>query len=165
MGSARLSCSDLIATGVIVGLVIGPPTLAWADAISITSQKMTMKNRNQRVVFEGKVVVIKEGLTLHADRVELLFHASNTGLLASGSSVQRRDISGMEAEGHVVIEQGIRRAKADRATYDPRAETIVLTGDPEASAAGDVIYGRRITVFLKEDRSLVEGSRMTIQPK
>lgn len=161
MGSRLVLWSNLLTAALVIGL----PVIGSAEPIAITSQKMTLKNQNQRVVFEGRVMVVREGLTLHADRVELAFNASNSGLLASGSSVQWRDITGMEAEGHVVIEQGIRRARSERAVYDPRAETLVLTGDPEASAAGDVIRGRRITIFLKEDRSLVEGSRVTIQPK
>lgn len=157
----RALCGSLIT----VALAVALPPLGWAEPISITSQKMTMKHQEHRVVFEGRVVVVKEGFTLHADRVIMRFGPSRRGLLASTAAAQWQDISGMEAEGHAVIEQGIRRAKAERVIYDPQAETLILTGDPEASAAGDVVHGHRITIFLKEDRSLVEGSHVTIQPK
>jgi hypothetical protein len=37
-----------------------------------------------------------------------------------------------------------------------------LTGDPEVWESGYRVTGTKMTMFLKEDRSVVEGSRVVI---
>jgi lipopolysaccharide export system protein LptA len=53
--------------------------------------------------------------------------------------------------------------------YNPE-QKIVLTGNPRVWQGADVISGERITIFVKENRSIVEGSKdkrvsATIYPK
>ena len=60
------------------------------------------------------------------------------------------------------LEQGGKRAKSKKAVYSQRDEKLVLTGDPEVWEEGYLITGVRMTMYLKEDRSVVEGSRVLI---
>jgi lipopolysaccharide export system protein LptA len=61
-------------------------------------------------------------------------------------------------------------ATADEATYDQEFERLILTGNPTVKQGNDIVKGERITIFLNEDRSVVEGSEeqkvsVTISPR
>ena len=73
-----------------------------------------------------------------------------------------RAVSLIDAIGNVVMQQGDKKAKSRKAVYHQRDEVLVLTGDPEAWEEGYRVTGTKMTMFLKEDRSVVEGSRVVI---
>jgi lipopolysaccharide export system protein LptA len=78
--------------------------------------------------------------------------------------VSDRTISRIEATGRVKIEKQDGRATCQRAVYYEDEKKIVLTGEPVAWQKGTRVTGRQITMFLDEDRSLVEGgSHVTIE--
>jgi len=62
-----------------------------------------------------------------------------------------------------VVVQDTKNATADHAVYrrDP-AENVVLTGQPETWEEGYRVRGSKITIWLKEQRSVVEDSRVVI---
>ena len=49
-------------------------------------------------------------------------------------------------------------ATAEEAVYFQKDATIVLTGTPQVKQGDDFVEGSKITLFLNEDRSIVEGS-------
>ena len=60
-------------------------------------------------------------------------------------------------------------ATAEKAVYYQKDEKMVLTGNPVVKQGNDSIEGDRITIFLKENRNVVESSgdrkvRATIFP-
>ena len=59
--------------------------------------------------------------------------------------------------GHVKIEKDNGKATCEKAVYFSDDEKIVLTGDPVAWEKGTRVSGKQITMFLAEDRSVVEG--------
>jgi lipopolysaccharide export system protein LptA len=50
-------------------------------------------------------------------------------------------------------------ATAEKAVYGQQEETIVLTGNPVVREGNNFVKGDRITIYLKENRSVVEGSQ------
>jgi lipopolysaccharide export system protein LptA len=75
------------------------------------------------------------------------------------------------ASGDVKItrEDGL-LAQAEDATYYQAQEKVVLTGQPTVRQGEDFVEGSTITLFLKEKRSIVEGSndkkvRAVLSPK
>jgi len=64
----------------------------------------------------------------------------------------------VEAEGRVRMIAGIRTAMAEKAVYYREAEKIVLTGSPRVWENDNMVSGKTITVFLEEERSVVEES-------
>jgi lipopolysaccharide export system protein LptA len=79
-------------------------------------------------------------------------------------SVSDRAISKIEATGRVKIEKENGRATCRRAVYFEEERKIVLTGEPVAWQKGTRVTGKQITMFLDEDRSVVEGgSHVTIE--
>ncbi|MFO0767510.1 MAG: LptA/OstA family protein [Nitrospiraceae bacterium] len=78
-------------------------------------------------------------------------------------AVSDRTISMIEATGRVEIQKEDGRATCQKAIYYEVERKIVLTGQPVAWQKGTRV-SVRITMFLDEDRSLLEGdSQVTIE--
>lgn len=156
---------------------VEPSPAPPAERIVITAQSLVFKNQENTALFEGKVVMTKVNFIMHADQMLIYFDGGvpSASPKASGKgpgpprsggpelpAFGNRAVSLIEAMGHVVMEQGGKRAKSKKAVYSQRDEKLVLTGDPEVWEEGYLITGVRMTMYLKEDRSVVEGSRVLI---
>src|SRR5712692_1477213 len=161
-------------------LVLAAPPPAQSPAppeIIITSQSLVFKNQENTALFEGKVVMTKGDFVMHADQMIVHFvgespsapspktgkgnaqaQATTTDLPTFGN----RAVSLIDATGNVVLQKGAKKAKSRKAVYHQRDEMLVLTEDPEAWEEGYHVTGTKMTMFLKEDRSVVEGSRVVI---
>jgi lipopolysaccharide export system protein LptA len=150
----------------------GPP----ADIV-ITSQSLAFKNQEHKAIFEGRVVMKKGEFTMHADQMVVHFDetppapaSTGSGKAAASPRAQtpdlptfgNRGVALIESTGNVLLEQGDKKARSKKALYYQREEKLVLTGDPEVWEAGYRVTGTKMTMFLKEDRSVVEGSRVVI---
>jgi lipopolysaccharide export system protein LptA len=166
---------------VSLGLITGSWTLQGlaqepvAAPIMITSEHMTIQNPGQRLVFEGSVHVQKDDFQMDADRmvVNLVPNVQGnaspgsfpvTSSKTQGAAPQSRSVSTINADGHVKIVKGDRRAASQVAIYDQAMDKVTLTGNPESWEKDYKVTGTKITIFLKENRSLVEGSSVLIQP-
>ncbi len=57
-------------------------------------------------------------------------------------------------------------ATAEKAVYNQKDENVVLTGNPVIKQGEALVQGSRITLFLKEGKSVVEGkAKALIFPK
>ena len=145
--------------------------------ISITSHKMTVRNQENLMIFEGKVTVTKEDLTINADQLKVYFVSSPQGILSANGesknnkdgnndknekSAQVREVSQMEAAGNVTLRQGDKHGKADKATYYKKDDMIILMGNAEIWEKDYHVKGKRMTIYLGEERSIVEESKVRI---
>ncbi len=142
-----------------------------ADPISITSNKMTVKSLEDIIIFEGNVFIRKGDLKITADRAEVFLtqkkpdqSKSSSSLLTGPGSKGDKDVSRIETWGNVDVQQGTKHAKAQKGVYDKNKEEIILTGDPEAWENDYRVKGKVITLFIAENRSLIEGSEVIIHP-
>jgi lipopolysaccharide export system protein LptA len=79
-------------------------------------------------------------------------------------TVSNRAVKTIEATGRVRIEKEGGSATCQKAVYFQEEEKIVMTGNPVAWQKGTRVAGKQITMFLAEDRSVVEGgSHVTIE--
>ena len=162
------------------------PSKAGAEtpaSTSITSKKMTVKNQDSQAIFEGSVVLTRGALTVYSDRMVVFFrpvesngsdekkgHEPGKGAALSKGpdavpAVSNRSVSQIEAMGRVKIEKESGRATCEKAVYYHEGDMIVLTGNPVAWEKGTRVSGKQITMFLAEDRSVVEGSsHVRIEP-
>lgn len=149
---------------------------------TITSKKMTVRNQDSQAVFEEGVVLNRGPLIVHSDKMVVLFNSRNRGSLQSSgggmdhhesdrtfspskehdmaSTMSNRSVSRVEATGdarrvNIKYENG--NATCQKAVYFVDGEKIVLTGDPVAWEKGTRVSGKQITIFLAEERSVVEG--------
>ncbi len=111
--------------------------------ITITSNTMEADRTGRLVVFRGDVVA-KEDFTLYCDELRIRYN-------------EAQEIKEIVAKGNVKIVQQDRTATSERAVYDRKKRTIVLTGRPEVYRCGDRVSGRKITVYLDTENAFVEG--------
>lgn len=154
-----------------------------AVSTTITAKKMTVRNQDSQAVFEGSVVLTRGSLIVYSDRMVVSFRPQDNGSSGgedrkgreaakgakaadAGPSVSNRAINQIVATGRVKIEKDTGSATCQKAVYYQSEEKIVLTGDPVAWDKGTRVSGKQITMFLAEDRSVVEGgSHVRIDPE
>jgi lipopolysaccharide export system protein LptA len=152
----------------IVGVALFIPMVGWgADQKTttvITSNTMTASSRNNQAIFRDNVKMVQEELVVHSDIMIVYFKEKGSsppvGQLPSQNS--KKEIRVIEAKGNVKISKGESRATCQRAIYDKQGERIVLLESPVVWQAGTRVSGRKITMFLKENRSVVEGETRVI---
>lgn len=149
-----------------------------ADQLGTTviSQKMTFKNQENQAVFDGAVVLTRGTLVVYSDRMVVSFGNQEAGAEPKAGknpmtpakgpeTVSNRAVTQIEATGRVKIERDAGNATCRKAVYYRDEDKIVLTGDPVAWDKGTRVSGKRITMFLAEDRTVVEGgSHVRIEP-
>lgn len=157
---------------------------AEASSVSttITSKKMTVRNQDSQAIFEDTVVLTRGPLIVHSDKMVVLFTSRNREISLPSeaganhqesvrnssarkehspvSPMSNRSIQRIEATGdphRVKIEYENGNATCHKAVYFVDGEKIVLTGDPVAWERGTRVSGKQITIFMAEERSVVEG--------
>lgn len=160
----------------------GPPRKSEETSVvstTITANRMTVRNQDSQAVFEGTVVLTRGPLIVYSDKMVVLFHSQSTDAEQSSSGgrdrgdqaktsspargtnavpvTSNRSVNRIEATGHVKIEKDNANATCERAVYFKDDEKIVLTGDPVAWEKGTRVSGKQITMYLAENRSVVEG--------
>jgi lipopolysaccharide export system protein LptA len=118
------------------------------EPIVITSRRMQADKLGDKVTFTGDVILKKEGMTLNSDLMVVFYDVKTKGI---------RDI---EASGNVVVRKEGRVAYSNKAFYDSREEKIVLTGDARIVENENQLGGEKITLFMRDDRSIVEGGKV-----
>ncbi len=129
----------------------------------ITARQMTVEPQSHLVSFEGKVRLERGELVMTADRMDVLLSEDSRTRSERPSAVGpggERGIQQITAIGNVEVQQGERRVRSGRAVYRREAETVVLSENPRASEPGYEVEGKRITLFLKDRRSVIEESRV-----
>jgi lipopolysaccharide export system protein LptA len=157
------------------GTVTGGPSANGRT--DITATRITMRNQENKAIFEGKVVLTKGVLVVHSDVMVVFFkpgdaQAADTAPKAPRKgadelpTISNRSVSMIEATGQVKIEKAEGRATCRKAVYNEDERKIILTGDPVAWQHGTRVSGKKIIMFLDDDRTIVEGqSHVTIEPE
>lgn len=113
--------------------------------ISITARTLEADNRKGTVTFKGQVVAKKDDYTMTAD------------VMVASYETGTREIKEITASGRVKITQADRVAVAQRAIFYNEEQKVVLTQDAKVWQGKNEVSGEVITVFLQEDRMIVEG--------
>jgi lipopolysaccharide export system protein LptA len=141
---------------------------------TITAKKVTVRKQDSRAVFEGTVVLTRGPLLVYSDKMIVLFHSlgsgqapsTSPGQVAGQSSGKGKDapptmsnhsVHRVEAIDHVKIKYATGNATCQKAVYFSEGDKIVLTGEPVAWEKGTRVSGKQITIYLTEERSVVEG--------
>ena len=152
----------------------------------ITSKTMVVKNQESKAIFQGDVVLIRGGLTVRSDEMIVHFRqatqngqpepptdrANGKGADLSASekakragdlpTMSNRSVSMVEAIGSVIIEKDDGRATCRKAIYYENEGKIVLMGNPIAWQKGTRVSGEKMTMYLQDDRSVVEGGTQVV---
>lgn len=126
--------------------------------IEITADRLSADSVKNSVAFEGNVVATQGDVTLSAERLFAEYSR------ASGV------IEKIIAEGNVRVNQEDKEARAARAVFYNLEQRIVLSGGADLTQAGNTVKGEAVTIYLRENRSVVTGGeggrvRAIIHPK
>lgn len=131
--------------------------------ITIRSEKMTLKNLENKIIFEGNVLITREDMTINADRAEVLLSESKgqSSSVLEGSN-DGRGVRRITTSGNVRIVRGTQRAKAEKGVYERGKEVFILTGNPEVWDNDFHVKGKVITFYIDEERTVVSDSKAVI---
>ena len=122
----------------------------------IKSKSLEVDDKLKVVTFTGDVNATKDDFVIHCQKMLVSYQnlptQKNTG--AGGARIDKIVATGrvriVRAQGAV--------ATAEKAVYYQQDERVVLTGKPVVKRGNDLVEGDRVTIFLKENRSIVESS-------
>jgi len=137
--------------------------------IVIKSNTLEVNNELKIITFKGDVNAKKDSFVINCDNM-VAYYKSSPGEPEKGDE-SKTSIDKVVATGHVTINRAIGgMATAEKAIYYQEDEKMVLMGNPTVKQGSDLVKGDRITIFLNEDRSIVESSEnskvsVTISPR
>jgi len=128
---------------------------------------MTASSEKNQAIFQGSVKMVQGELVVYSDVMIVYFkekpRSGHSSTPDSGTKPESgKEINYIEAKGQVRIEKGESRATSQHALYYKAEEKVILTGSPVAWQTGTRISGPKMTMFLKENRSVVEGGTRVI---
>ena len=121
--------------------------------ITITSVSLTADNKEHTALFEKDVVAKTTDMTIHADWM-LVYYNEQGG-----------DVTKIEAKGNVRVYREAKVITSKEAVYFADEEKVVFTGSPRAIDGDNVVTGTKIIYYTKDDRSLVENSKVILKNK
>jgi lipopolysaccharide export system protein LptA len=137
-----------------------------SESIEISSDNgIEIDDKQHVVTFIGNVEAVKDGINIKCQRLELFYENLSVNNDPGGEGkVKILEIVAVEDVRISRPDGGI--AMAEKAVYNQKDENVVLTGNPVIKQGEDLVQGSRITLFLKEGKSVVEGkAKALIFPK
>jgi len=126
--------------------------------IVINSDSLEFDHQRRQVTFRGNVDAKREDWTIQCQKM-VVYYGEKASESPQKDSMK---IDKIIASGDVKITRssgGL--ASAEEATYYWDEERVVLTGKPVVQQGDDFVEGAIVTLLLKENRSIVEGSEDT----
>jgi lipopolysaccharide export system protein LptA len=133
--------------------------LTKENPIHISSHKMEVSQKEGTVLFEGHVVAQQDTLTMTGKKL-MIYSAkgkAKSPKAAGDKSGVVESLDRIEVNGDVTISQGDKVATCEKAVYYKQDQKIVLSGNPRVAQGKDVLNGSLITLYLLEERSVIEG--------
>ena len=129
------------------------PLKRKSQKTDITSSRMEYDYAESTIVFEENVRVVDEEYTLTADRIIVFLEGTN-------------EVRQIRAIGHVVIVSGDRTGRCPEAVYTRKSGEIDMSGPNDTSVQltnrDDKIWGRKITIWLNDQRMVCVPARLTL---
>jgi len=130
------------------GPATAPATSGKNTPVTVDADSLESMQKEGLSVFKGSVVARQNNSVQYADRMEVYTDAKT-------DRIER-----VVSIGNVrIITRDCRMGTALRAEYYDGEQRVVLIGNARVWRDADVVTGERITMYLAEDRSLVEGGK------
>jgi lipopolysaccharide export system protein LptA len=116
--------------------------------VTVDADQLENIQKEGLVVFSGNVVATQNSSTVWADRMEVYLDDKGDRIVRTVSTGNVR-----------ILTRDCRSGTANRAEYYDAEQRVVLIGNARVWRDDNVVTGERITIYLAEDRSVVEGSQ------
>jgi lipopolysaccharide export system protein LptA len=126
------------------------------QSIVVKSDSLEVDNKERVMTFTGNVDARRDDFIINCDKMFVYYSGTMTNDPSQKNDLK---IEKIVAKGGVRISRpsgGL--ATAEEAVYYHGDEKVILSGNPTVKQGEDVVEGSRITLYLREDRSVVEGS-------
>jgi len=145
------------------------------EPIHIRSRDLEFRYNEKRITYRGDVVAIQGETTLKSDTLVVTYEEptpekdpaqpkpENTALDKGAAQPKRQNTSAQQqlkeivAEGNVDITSGDRHATAKKAVFTQATRTVVLSGNAVLQEGENRVNGEKVTVYLDEKRTIVDG--------
>ncbi len=154
----RLSAGSQVLTSHLQPASYAPDTTPSSGSLRRDTRPLTVRadfldyfDEGSKASYRGHVKLQTETTTMEGDKMDVYFSRLGTS--------QESEVERATADGHVVVIQPGRRATGEHGEYLAGPGKIVLTGGPPNiyDVEKGFTTGRRLTVFVHDDRLLVEG--------
>ncbi len=116
--------------------------------VIVDADSLDSFQRQGLAIFKGNVIARQNNSIQYADKMEVY----------TDSKTDR--VERVVSTGNVrIITRDCRMGTAERAEYYDAEQRVVLIGNARVWRDADIVTGDRITIFLAEDRSIVEGGK------
>jgi lipopolysaccharide export system protein LptA len=139
--------SFILGLGVVL-LASLPLAALAADPVKITADQFVVDDATQIATFTGKVVVTRTNLTVWAPKVVVDYGDGGPS-----------NIKSFVASGGVRIKTRDQDATGDFAIYDPKAETLRLTGNVKVVNASSTLGGPDLLIDLNTSTTTFTGGK------
>ncbi len=135
--------------------------LSSNEPIEIVADRMDAYNEKKLVIFSGNAVATQGDKELKADQL-LLYYKKEPGKkdkIGDKAMEGTGDLEKIEAKGNVIVTQKEKIATGEEAVYFQDSGQIVMTGNATLRDGKNIITGDKVTVFVNEDRGIVEADQ------
>jgi lipopolysaccharide export system protein LptA len=129
--------------------------------IQIQSDKLEIRDQENKAEFTGNVKVVQGTTTLQAGKM-VVFYRAGGGSVASGDA----DIEKIDVFEKVYLKSGTQEATADTGTFNLVNETLLLKGEKVVLSEGkNVFVGCQLAVTMRTGEAKLDacGGRVMIQ--
>jgi lipopolysaccharide export system protein LptA len=116
--------------------------------VTVDADQLENLQKEGLIVFTGNVVASQNNSTQYADRMEVYLDAKGENIVRTVSTGNVR-----------IITKDCRMGTAKRAEYYDAEQRVLLIGNARVWREDNVVTGEKITIFLAEDRSVVEAGK------
>lgn len=117
-----------------------------SQPLTVDADRMERFGKESLVIFTGNVIARQNNSVHYADRMEVYFDEKGNRVLRAVSTGSIR-----------IITRDCRSATAKRAEYFDLEQRVVLSGNARVWQDDNVVSGDTITIYLSQDRSVVQG--------
>lgn len=143
-----LAASQPAATSATSATRPAPAVSKATHPLTVDSDKMERFGKQSLVIFSGNVVARQNNSVQYADRLEVYLDEKGDRVLRTVSTGSVR-----------IVTRDCRTGTAQRAEYFDHEQRVVLIGNARVWQEDNVVSGETITMFISEDRSVVQGGK------
>jgi lipopolysaccharide export system protein LptA len=114
--------------------------------VEVTSDELSVDQKTGTAIFSGNVVIGQGDMRLSAQRVMVVYRATQDG------------IARMEATGGVTLVSGADAAESERADYDIDDGSIVMRGNVLLAQGASALSADTMTIRLKDGTARMSGN-------
>ena len=129
--------------------------------IQIQSDKLEIREQENKAEFTGNVKVVQGTTTLQAGRMVVHYRAEGGSVSGGNADIEKIDVA-----ERVFLQSGTQQATADTGTFNLVNETLVLEGEKVVLSEGkNVFVGCKLTVEMQTGEAKLDacGGRVMIQ--